>query len=275
MPDPGQGAPLLPVAPVRWATRQRWRPSIGGPLPLPFPWTIARDRRPAARRVAGRVWLPGQHAETPIVYPIILRASDPQPRRRRVAGSVWSPRNQGETPRLDCSAPIIHDRQPRRRRIAGLVWLPRNSGETPVCHPYSVLRVVGLRYPRRGSTWIGRLLNLPPIPFVSPPRLARDPQSRRRWLPGFAWLARFASPGVAAGPTALVTDSRLATQVAISQTETGIAQSDPNSATIFAVTAPDVSTVQTDPGSATAFAVSLPDTSTAQTDPGSAYQLAM
>jgi len=197
MASPGQGAPLVPIAPVRWAERQRWRPSSGGLLPLPISWSIARDQRPWSRRVKGWVYLPAQHAEKPVVFPRVQLVRDPNPFRRRIPGRIGSPQNQGETPIVYpwSALRILGQHSPRRGRTS----VP--SGVALTHAAPAVLRstpVVARQTPRRtGRVTLGVLLALPPasIPFATPTRPARDPQPRRRRVPGLARIIPFAPPG--------------------------------------------------------------------------------
>ncbi len=171
MSDLGQGAPLVPIAPVRWATRQQWRASIGGPLPLPISWSIARDRAPVRRPIAGRVWSPRNAAETPELHPWRIIVGQRPPRAGRVsltAGLAPPP------PAVAFPVPVrpARDPQPKRRRIAGSVWLERFASP-----------------------------GVPPaIPFFVPRLLARDPNPFRRRVPGFARIVPFAPPGAIIPP---------------------------------------------------------------------------
>jgi hypothetical protein len=270
MADPGQGAPLVPIAPVRWAERQRWRWSSGGTLPLPIFWSVARDLLPLRRRVAGRVWLPAQHAETPVLW----RWSAAVGRRPWRAGKAsLPPVHLPETPVLWRWKPTV-GRRPWRagRAVVPPVHLP----EAAVVRPYSVLRVVGHRILRRGRMRIGGLLAPPPpaIPFAFPTKLARDPQPRRRRVGGFVWF-KWRAQALYVPPLALLTEARYALQVPVTAADPTAVLTDGGGATQVAVLIGVPSAILSDADSATQFEVYVSDPAALLTDSTSALQLAV
>ncbi len=173
MPDPGQAAPLVPIAPVRWAQRQRWRSSIGGPLPLPIAWSIARDSAPRRRRGAGRIWVAQTGGETPVVHPwsVLQVAGRRPPRRGRVLILLGFAPPPAATVSL-VPTRLVRDPQPRCRRVAGSTWLERFASPA----------------------------GPPAIPFVVPTRPARDAQPSRRRLPGLARIIHWPPAGAHLAP---------------------------------------------------------------------------
>jgi hypothetical protein len=198
---------------------------------------ITQQRTAASLRSLnrGRVWLPGQHAETPIHYTSVRPVTDRTAAtlRNRLRGDIWLPGGQSvhqpETPWPHPWKTIVGQHPPR----AGRIWMPRNVGETPDLRPWSILQVVGRHPPRAGRASVAPV-HLPETPIVHPwavlqvvgrhpPRagwahvapvhLPETPIVHpwsvqrvfgRRWTrPGLVWQPRGLAPPTGAAPTAI------------------------------------------------------------------------
>jgi hypothetical protein len=147
--------------------RVRWESAVGGPLPLPISWAIARDASPRRRRMAGSVRLPAHHAETAIHWGCAVQQVVGQHPPRR--GSARFPAYRLPSPvQIAFVLPTrpVRDSEPKRRRAAGLARLERFASP-----------------------------GVPPaIPFATPTRIARDTNPFRRRVAGHARLAGLLAP---------------------------------------------------------------------------------